>query len=402
MYGYVYDTVGRLTDVMTDGSATSHYEYDANGNRLVGPGLMASPVYDNQDRLLSYGSCSYNYKTDGSLKTKTCANGTTTYDYDAFGNLRGVTLANGTAITYVIDGQNRRVGKKVNGTLVESFLYEDQLKRVGWYDGSGVLRAQFVFGQHHVPDWMVKAGQNYRLVYDQIGTVREVAAPDGSISERIDYDEFGNVVADTMPGFQPFGIAGGLRDVDTGLVRFGVRDYDPVTGRWTAKDPLRFGGGNTDLYAYVNSDPVNGIDPTGEYQLPRGQTPPGWCALNPGACPGATPDGKHWKDPEKCQEPPPDNDLSGYWLNKCLNACDLGTELMQSQFCSKLYRNPQIYSLCMAAAAAGRLPATGSVWLDGGTSEIANCSTQVSTRWITGHRSCVDNRAAQGPWETRI
>ena len=50
------------------------------------------------------------------LQIKTCPDGTTTYDYDVFGNLRGVTLPNGTAITYLIDGQNRRVGKKVKGT----------------------------------------------------------------------------------------------------------------------------------------------------------------------------------------------------------------------------------------------------------------------------------------------
>jgi RHS repeat-associated protein len=37
---------------------------------------------------------------------------------------------------------------------------------------------------------------------------------------------------------QPFGFAGGLYDADTGLVRFGARDYDAYTGRWTAKDPI--------------------------------------------------------------------------------------------------------------------------------------------------------------------
>jgi RHS repeat-associated protein len=63
---------------------------------------------------------------------------------------------------------------------------------------------------------------------------------------------------------QPFGFAGGIYDADTGLVRFGARDYDGVTGRWTAKDPLLFGGGQTNLYVYVNGDPVNRIDPTGK------------------------------------------------------------------------------------------------------------------------------------------
>lgn len=50
---------------------------------------------------------------------------------------------------------------------------------------------------------------------------------------------------------------------DTRLDRFGARDYDSLTGRWTAKDPVRFEGGDTNLYAYVAGDPVNWIDVTG-------------------------------------------------------------------------------------------------------------------------------------------
>ena len=68
---------------------------------------------------------------------------------------------------------------------------------------------------------------------------------------------------DTNPGFQPFGYAGGLYDVDTGLVRFGARDYDGGIGRWTAKDPIGFSGGDANLYGYVLADPVNGVDPWG-------------------------------------------------------------------------------------------------------------------------------------------
>jgi RHS repeat-associated protein len=63
--------------------------------------------------------------------------------------------------------------------------------------------------------------------------------------------------------FQPFGFAGGLWDADTGLLHFGAREYDPETGRWLSKDPLLFGGGDTNLYAYVLNDPLNLIDPTG-------------------------------------------------------------------------------------------------------------------------------------------
>ena len=80
----------------------------------------------------------------------------------------------------------------------------------------------------------------------------------------VEYDTFGNVITDSAPDFEvPFGFAGGLYDRDTGLVRFGHRDYDPDTGRWTAKDPIGFAGGDTDLYGYVLGDPVNAIDPLG-------------------------------------------------------------------------------------------------------------------------------------------
>jgi RHS repeat-associated protein len=59
------------------------------------------------------------------------------------------------------------------------------------------------------------------------------------------------------------GTTGGLYDADTKLVRFGVRDYDAETGRWTAKDPMLFAGGSTNVYEYVRGDPVNLTDPTG-------------------------------------------------------------------------------------------------------------------------------------------
>jgi RHS repeat-associated protein len=62
---------------------------------------------------------------------------------------------------------------------------------------------------------------------------------------------------------QPFGFAGGLFDRETGLVRFGARDYDASVGRWTQKDPITFGGGQQNLYVYVNDDPVNSADAKG-------------------------------------------------------------------------------------------------------------------------------------------
>ena len=102
------------------------------------------------------------------------------------------------------------------------------------------------------------------MLTDQVGSVRlEVDSESGAIMQQIDYDAWGNVIQDTNPGFQPFGFAGGLYDPDTGLVRFGARDYDAEIGRWTNKDPIRFNGGSTNLYVYCGNDPVNCTDPSG-------------------------------------------------------------------------------------------------------------------------------------------
>ncbi len=84
------------------------------------------------------------------------------------------------------------------------------------------------------------------VAYDQVGSLKVVADASGTVVKKLEYDTFGNVISDTNPTFAvPFGFAGGLRDADTGLVRFGYRDYDPETGRWTAKAPILFAGGDT-------------------------------------------------------------------------------------------------------------------------------------------------------------
>lgn len=84
----------------------------------------------------------------------------------------------------------------------------------------------------------------------------------GEVVQEIEYDVWGNITSDTNPGFQPFGFAGGIYDQHTGLVRFGARDYDPETGRWTTKDPIQFDG-SVNLYGYTDNDPINWIDVLG-------------------------------------------------------------------------------------------------------------------------------------------
>ena len=250
VFSYTYDLAGRLTEVRQDGLLTDSYVYDANGNRLSssGSGGTVNATYDAQDRLSQYGTATFTQTPNGERQSKTLAGQATTYRYDSLGNLSGVALPAGLQIDYVLDGSHRRVGKQINGTLVQGFLYQDGLHPIAELDGAGTVVSRFVYASGNAPAYLIKGGATYRVVTDQLGSPRLVIdAATGQIAQRLDYDAFGVVTLDTNPGFQPFGFAGGLYDQHTGLVHFGAREYDPLTGRWTTRDPIGFAGGDGNL-----------------------------------------------------------------------------------------------------------------------------------------------------------
>jgi RHS repeat-associated protein len=266
VFTYTYDAAGRLIGVVENGTSISSYTYDTNSNRLtaITSSGTVNGTYDAQDRLLTYGTTSFTYTANGELASQAVGSQTTSYQYDVLGNLIAATLPNGTAITYIIDAASHRVGTVVNGVLQSGFLY-DGSRIVAQLNGSNAIVSRFIYASGATaPDYMLSGGVTYRIFSDQLGSPRLVVnTSTGAITEQISYDEFGNVMSDTSPGFQPFGFAGGLYDQNTMLVRFGARDYTPAIGRWTAKDPISFAGGDTNLYGYVVTDPVNFTDATG-------------------------------------------------------------------------------------------------------------------------------------------
>ena len=173
------------------------------------------------------------------------------------------------SVIYAIAPLGRRTGKLINGALQWQLLWLDTLRPLAQLKPDGSLDAVFLYGDRpNVPELMVRAGVTYRLLTDHLGSVRlvlrtDTAAPQDLVAQRIDYDPWGRVTFDSNPGFQPFGYAGGLYDPDTGLTRFGARDYDGETARWTSKDPIGFAGGDSSLYAYVGGNPLSRTDPLG-------------------------------------------------------------------------------------------------------------------------------------------
>jgi RHS repeat-associated protein len=287
-YMYEYTNRGdlyKVTDAKTN-RLLLEILYDKNGNRTG----VYSPHhkynggelnYDSQDRLVSYRDYRYEYTENGALSKKRDVNETafdasddliTTYSYDQGGNLLKVNLPNNDEIRYTSDALNRRIAKMKNGNYEYKLLYSGQLSPIARLDAYSRVVEEYVYGSRvNVPEYMIKDGRKYRFITDHRGSVRMVVdTHTGDVMQRTDYDEFGYIIdEDLAENWTPvlFGYAGGLQDRDTGFIRFGARDYDPVVGRWTSKEPLGFNG-SSNFYTYANNDPVNKVDIDGRLPLP--------------------------------------------------------------------------------------------------------------------------------------
>ncbi|GAB7078894.1 RHS repeat domain-containing protein [Megalodesulfovibrio paquesii] len=148
--------------------------------------------------------------------------------------------------------------------MTEKYLWLGRTRLLAIFDKHDALLQRFLYADGRMPMAMEQAGETYYFAYDQVGSLRAVTDASGNVVKNVLYDSFGRVISDSNPELKvPFGFAGGLQDSETGLVRFGYRDYDPETGRWTSKDPIGFKGNSVVLYDYVGSNPVEFIDESG-------------------------------------------------------------------------------------------------------------------------------------------
>jgi RHS repeat-associated protein len=247
---YGYDGVGQLLTVKRGATLLEDHAYDPDGNRLSG-----GAAYDDQDRLSVRGGVNYTWDADGFLKTRGA---------DAFVYSRSGELLSAKGVTYSYDALGRRVAR-VFGGAKETYLYGnpanpwqvtasvvDDVVTTYYYDADERLFA------------LERGGERYYVGADANGSVRVVVrASDGSVVRQVTYDAFGVETAVTGAFELPFGFAGGLRDSVTGVVRFGLRDYDPAAGRFLAKDPSFFSGSPENLYNYAGNNPVTMRDPSG-------------------------------------------------------------------------------------------------------------------------------------------
>jgi RHS repeat-associated protein len=268
---YTYDSSGRLAKV-TDarGGLLESYQYDGDGRRLadINPQRFTGErryTYSLGNRLLQAGRAQYGHDKAGFRNLKIEAGRETRYRYEPSGLLLAVDLPDGRRIEYAYDKDGLRREKRVDGRVAEAFRWLDPLRLEEFHDGREWWRLAYDSERpgrgDRTPVGVTNGNDSYLLLCDQLGTPLALADLDGNVVQTMRYDAFGNPLRGLQgPVRLPLGFAGGLYDADTGLTRFVWRDYDADTGRFTALDPLREKGGDSDWYGYCLDDPVNRVD----------------------------------------------------------------------------------------------------------------------------------------------
>jgi RHS repeat-associated protein len=101
------------------------------------------------------------------------------------------------------------------------------------------------------------------LQADLLGSILRVVNPTtGQVEAEYSYDSFG-VRSQTGTLTQRFGFTGREHDVESNLIYFRAREYDPATGRFLQNDPIEFGSGELNHYTYAANSPHNLLDPSG-------------------------------------------------------------------------------------------------------------------------------------------
>jgi len=295
---YSYDARGKVTSI-SDGAGTGDnrtYAYDGLG-RLTsasGPWGTGSFKYDalNNLRQKKLGSRTVNLTYDSrnrlSRSADTGASGTRTVAYDAQGNVttlgnlgfiydysdqpvvvsgtaNGVGSANG---AYTYDGNLKRVKSVVNGKTIYN-VYDVGGNLVHVDAVTDNKKTDYITG----PNGSLARYTNNVITYlhpNHLGSAVTGTTSTGGIRWREKYTPFGEEMQSPAANDNLAGFTGHIKDKATGLNYMQARYYDPVIGRFLSVDPVGFNGSGQNTayfnrYAYSGNDPINYIDPDGQF-----------------------------------------------------------------------------------------------------------------------------------------
>jgi RHS repeat-associated protein len=322
IFGFSYDSFGNLTGETKNGTTSAIHTYDSQGT----------------SRLQSETTCqrTTNYYWDESLPQaygwRTSQGPSATphqiqYGYTGNGELNSYTNSdpnNTVSASYLYDETGLRTHSAVTvnwGTqTVTDYGHADDgsLLNLSATRGSATWSVDYLYDEEGIPyagvyrSSSASAPVSFAIVTDQRGDVLELLDANGKAFAAYRYDAWGvptgagncdtgvwsqetrdssnnvvvsSAVASEIAKRQVLKFSGYVFDSDSGLYYCSARYYDPATRQWLTGDPEK-ADGEASAYQYCQGDPVEKVDPTGQYSIKYSQFWCGYVQVN-GSCRGA-------------------------------------------------------------------------------------------------------------------
>ena len=298
---YNYDGMGVLRSITNANGTTRNFTYD-NAYRLTGFAnrFASNSVINNYTLTLNAvniplqiekneplalpvppaSDTGYTYNDANQIETA----GSVSFTHDPLGNLSGANdgrsltfdyvnrliqaIIGGDTRTYSYDGFGNRIARTV-GSVQTRYLLDlnrSMSQVLAELDSNNGVKNYFIYGDVSLLSRITSAGTRFTYHCDHLGSTTAVTNDSGTVTEQYNYDEFGKVLAAGPANVEnPFRYVGqyGVMDEGNGILYMRARYYDAVTGRFLSRDPLGFGGGDLNLYAYVRANPILSMDPIG-------------------------------------------------------------------------------------------------------------------------------------------
>ena len=287
---YTYDLRRHLL-ARRDRSGAELYYFDSRGNPYEAGTDAMGRLYSEGSNLATRGDTDYAHDSRSRLVEKRVRlpNGrqeATRFSYDAWDLLRAVDLPAGGRIEFGYDAFARRVLKRTlerapNGKHREvssihyvwdllSIVHQVERRR-----GSPAVLRTYLYEDNNelVPLAQKSASDGWlHYVHAVNGTPEELVDDRGKLASRASQTAYGRTIWSSES--TPFRFPGQLDDPETGLHYNRYRTYDPTTGRYLTRDPLREQG---ELNAFeYGPNPVGWIDPMGLQHFMGVQGPTGF------------------------------------------------------------------------------------------------------------------------------
>ncbi|MFO0775965.1 MAG: RHS repeat-associated core domain-containing protein [Nitrospiraceae bacterium] len=162
---------------------------------------------------------------------------------------------------YIYDSFGRRTTKTINGVTTKYF--HDGLNVVQEQNGTGGITANVLTGLG-IDEILTRTDSvgARGFLSDALGTTIALVDNAGIVQTEYKYEPYGSVNRTGQASQNAFTYTG-REDDGTGLYYYRARYYHPRLQRFISEDPIGFGGGEANLYAYAGQNSTRWSDPYG-------------------------------------------------------------------------------------------------------------------------------------------